>query len=98
MYETINKAMAATLANHNEVLLNGISNSIKEALNLDIQNRGQTYSVPHGNRQTFVGQTSEDHASREFANISQCCNTVEQSVQQPILDYGQSSTKVAPQS
>jgi len=31
MYETISKAMVATLANHNEVLLNGITNAIKEA-------------------------------------------------------------------
>jgi hypothetical protein len=58
MYETISKAMAATLTNHNEILLNGITNGIKEAFNLDIQNRGPTYSVPVGNRQIFVGQTS----------------------------------------
>jgi hypothetical protein len=36
MSETISKAMAATLANHNEILLNGITNAIKEAFNLDI--------------------------------------------------------------
>ena len=68
--------MAVTLANHNEVLLNSITNAIKEAFSLDIQNRGPTYSVPLGNRQKFVEQTSRDHASREFANVSQCCNTV----------------------
>jgi len=50
MYETIYKAMAATWANHNEILLNGITNAIKEAFNLDIQNRGPTYSIPIGNR------------------------------------------------
>jgi hypothetical protein len=36
MSETISKAMAATLGNHNEILLNGITNAIKEAFNLDI--------------------------------------------------------------
>jgi len=57
MYETISKAMAGTLSNHNEVLLNGITNAIKEAFSLDIQNRGPTYSIYVGNRQTFIGQT-----------------------------------------
>jgi len=94
--ETISKAMTSTLANHNEILLNGITNAIKEAFNLDIQSRGPTYSIPVGNKQMFVGQTSGDQASGEFANMSQCCNTVQQSVQQPILDYSQSATKVAP--
>jgi len=55
MYKTISKAMIATLANHNEVLLNGITKAIKEAFSLDIQNKGPTYSIPVGNRQTFVG-------------------------------------------
>jgi len=54
MYKTISKAMAATLTNHNEVLLNGITNAIKEAFSMDIQNRGPTYSIPIGNIQTFV--------------------------------------------
>ena len=98
MYKTMSKAMAATLANHNEVLLNSITNPIKEAFSLDIQNRGRTYFVPPRNRQTFVGQTSGDHASGEHVNVSQRCNIVQQSVQKPILDYGQSATKVAPQS
>ena len=53
--EIISKAMASTLANHNEILLNGITNAIKEALHLDIQNRGPTYSIPAGNKQMFVG-------------------------------------------
>jgi hypothetical protein len=30
--------------------------------------------------------------------MNQCCNTIQQSVQQPILDYGQLATKVASQS
>jgi len=36
MSETISKAMASTLANHNKILLNGITNAIKEAFNLAI--------------------------------------------------------------
>jgi len=36
MSETNSKVMAATLANHNEILLNDITNVIKEAFNLDI--------------------------------------------------------------
>jgi len=36
MYKTISKDMAATLANHNEVLLNGITNAIKKGFSLDI--------------------------------------------------------------
>jgi len=76
MSETISKAMASTLANHNEILLNGITNAIKEAFNSDIQNRGPTYSVPAGNKQMFVGQTSGDQVSREFVNMTRCCNTV----------------------
>jgi len=67
-------------------------------LSLDIQNRGPTYYVTIGNGQTFVGQTLGDHISRELANGSQRCNTVQQSVQQLILDYGQSATKIAPRS
>ena len=31
VYETISKAMVSTLANHNEMFLNGITNDIKEA-------------------------------------------------------------------
>jgi hypothetical protein len=81
MYETIRKAMATTLANHNEILLNGITNAIKEDFNLDIQNRGPTYSVPIGNRQTFVGQTSGDQVSGELAARNYRCNTIQQSVQ-----------------
>ena len=54
VYETISKAMTTTLANHNEIVLNGITNAIKEVFNVDIQNKGPTYSVPAGNRQTFV--------------------------------------------
>jgi hypothetical protein len=50
--------MATTLANHNKIFLNGITNAIKEAFSINIQNRGLTYSVSVGNRQTFVGQTS----------------------------------------
>ena len=76
MSETISKAMASTLANHNKILLNGITNAIKEAFNLDIQNRGPTYSVPVGNKQMFVGQTSGDQVSGEFANMTQRYNTV----------------------
>jgi hypothetical protein len=57
MYETINKTMVATLVNHNEMFLNDITNFIKEAFSLDIQNRSPTYSVSAGNRQVFVGQT-----------------------------------------
>jgi len=53
-----------------------ITNAIREAFSLDIQNRGPTYYVPPRNRQTFIGQTSGDHASREFANVSQHCNTI----------------------
>ena len=45
MSETISKAIVSTLANHNEILPNGISNAINEAFNLDIQNRGPMYSV-----------------------------------------------------
>jgi len=45
MYETISKAIASTLANHNEMFLNGITNAIKEAFSLDIQNRGRTYYI-----------------------------------------------------
>jgi hypothetical protein len=48
MYETISKAVTTTLANYNEVLLNGITNDIKEAFSLDIQNGGPTYCVPIG--------------------------------------------------
>jgi hypothetical protein len=62
MSETISKIMVSTLANHNEILLNGITNAIKEVFNLDIQKRGPTYSVPTGIRQTFVRQ--------EFANMN----------------------------
>ena len=98
MNETISKAMASTLANHNGILLNGITNAIKEAFNLDIQNGGPTYSVPGGNKQMFVGQTLGDQVCGEFANMKQCCNIVQQSVQQPMLDYSQSVSKVAPQS
>ena len=98
MSETIGKAMATTLANHNEILLNCITNAIKEAFNLNTQNRGPTYSVSAGNRQIFIGQTSRDHVSRELANRSQHRNTVQQSVQQPVLDYGQSAIKIAPHS
>jgi hypothetical protein len=54
VYETISKAMTTTLANHNKIVLNGITNAIKEVFNVDIQNKGPTYSVPAGNRQTFV--------------------------------------------
>jgi hypothetical protein len=36
MYETISKAIAATLANPNEMFLNGVTNAIKEAFSLDI--------------------------------------------------------------
>ena len=36
MYESINKAMASALANHNEMFLNSIANAIKEAFNLNI--------------------------------------------------------------
>jgi len=50
MYETISKVMASTLANHNEMFLNGITNAINEAFSLDIQNRGPTYSIPTRNR------------------------------------------------
>jgi len=78
MSETMSKAMASTLANHNEILVNGITNAIKEAFNLDIQNRGPTYSVPLGNKQLFVGQTFGDQASREIVNMNQFCNTVQQ--------------------
>jgi len=77
MSVTISKVMASTLVNHNEILLNDITNAIKEAFNLDIQNRGPTYSIPAGNRQTFVGQMSEDQASGEFSNMNQYCNTVQ---------------------
>jgi hypothetical protein len=66
MYETINKAIASSLANHNETMfLNGITNAIKKAFSLDIQNRGPTYSISTGNRQAFVGQTSRDQAYGE---------------------------------
>ena len=44
-YETINKTMVATLVNHNEMFLNDITNFIKEAFSLDIQNRSPTYSL-----------------------------------------------------
>jgi len=98
MYETIRKTIAANLGNHNEVFLNGITNAIKEAFSLDIQKRDLTYSVPVGNRQTFVGQTSGDHVFGELANGSQHCNTVQQTVQQPITDYGHSAAKIAPHS
>jgi hypothetical protein len=59
---------------------------------------GPTYSSPAWNKQTVVGQTSGDHVSRELANGSQRCNTVQQLVQQPILNYGQSAAKIAPHS
>jgi len=98
MYETISKAMVATLAHHNEILLNGITNGIKEVFSLDIQNRGPTYSVPVGNRQTFVGQTSGDNVSGEHANGSQHCNTIQHTMQQPLVDYGHSVVKIAPHS
>jgi hypothetical protein len=62
MYKTISKAMTSTLANHNEMFLNGITNTIKEVFNLNIQNRGPTYSIPNGARQMFVGQTSGEQA------------------------------------
>jgi len=76
MSEIISKAMVSTLANHNQILLNGITNATKAAFNLDIQNRGPTYSVPTGNKQMFVAQTSEDQVSGEFENMNQCCNTI----------------------
>jgi hypothetical protein len=46
----------------------------------------------------LVGKTSGDHISRELANGSLRYNIVQQSMQQPILDYGQSATKIAPHS
>jgi hypothetical protein len=102
MYETISKAMASTLTNHNEMFLNGITNVIKEAFSLDIQNRGLTYSIPTENRQAFIGQTSGDQVSREPVVGSQRFNggnVVQQSVQQPMIDYnnGHSVAKIAPQ-
>lgn len=65
MYETISKAMATTLANHNEMFLNCITNAIKEAFNLNIENRGPIYYVPTRSKRMFIGQTSGEYASRE---------------------------------
>ena len=65
MFETMSKAMASTLANHNEMFLNGITNANKQAFSLNIQNRGSTYFIPARNRQAFVGQTSREQASGE---------------------------------
>jgi hypothetical protein len=90
MYETINKAMTSTLANHNEIFLNGITNTIKEAFSLDIQKRGPTYSIPTGNRHAFIGQTSREQASGESLIGSHHFNggnIVQQSVQQLAIDY-----------
>jgi hypothetical protein len=54
-----------TLANHNEIFLNGITNAIKEAFSLNIENKGPTYFVPSENKQVFIGQASREQASRE---------------------------------
>ena len=43
MYETISKAMSATLMNHNKTFINSISNAIKEAFNLSPERRGPVY-------------------------------------------------------
>jgi len=59
MYETISKAMTSTLANHNEMFLNGITNAIKEDFSPNIQNMGPTYSIPVGTKQILLAKRQE---------------------------------------
>jgi hypothetical protein len=44
MYETITRAMSTTLANHNDVFLASLTNSLKESLGVGIQSQGPSYS------------------------------------------------------
>jgi multimeric flavodoxin WrbA len=44
MYETVTQAMSTTLANHNDVFLASLSNSLKESLGAGVQSRGPAYS------------------------------------------------------
>ena len=84
------------------MFLNGITNANKQAFSLNIQNRGSTYFIPARNRQAFVGQTSREQASGEplvGSHLFNGGNIVQQSVQQPTIDYnnGYSAIKIAPQ-
>jgi hypothetical protein len=44
MYDTITRAMSTTLANHNDLFLASLTNSLKESLGTCVQSRGPAYS------------------------------------------------------
>jgi hypothetical protein len=44
MYDTITRAMSTTLANHNDIFLASLTNSLKESLGTCVQSRGPAYS------------------------------------------------------
>jgi hypothetical protein len=57
MYETISRAMSATLANHNEVFLRSLTNFMKEALNQSAGPGGPVYSN-HNTRKNEAIETN----------------------------------------
>ena len=59
MYETISKAMSATLMNHNETFINSISNAIKEAFNLSPERRDPVYPNSTGDNQRTTSHSEE---------------------------------------
>jgi hypothetical protein len=44
MYETITRAMSTTLADHNDIFLASLTNSLNESLGAGVQSRGPAYS------------------------------------------------------
>jgi hypothetical protein len=109
MYETITRAMSTTLANHNDIFLVSLTNSLKESLGTGVQSRGPTYSNhntgPRRNDATATnvtpglnGQASGGVPIQQGSVSAQQGGNEQHSMQQPMVDYSvcQSAVKIAP--
>lgn len=107
MYETITRAMSATLANHNEIFLTSLTNAMKEALSMAAtQPKGPAYpnhnmgpkvmtNIMSGNSGQASGGASVQQGGAQQGGAQQ---GGQHSVQQPMVNYGtcQSAAKFAP--
>jgi hypothetical protein len=109
MYETITRAMSTTLANHNDVFLESLTNSLKESLGVGIQSRGPAYSNHNTSLRrsdatvtnvtpSLNGQASGGIPIQQGGASVQQGGNRQHSMQQPMIDYSvcQSAVKIAP--
>ena len=69
MYDTISKAMSATLMNHNETFIHSISNAIKEAFNLSPKRRGPVYPNSTGGNQRTSHLGEQSSGGQQTVNV-----------------------------